>query len=147
MYDYAFSNFVLHWCKNKDKVFKEVNGILKKGGKFGFVAGTYIDPAEVMGPGMVSSEFLAALDERFFQVTMEEYIQHATNNGFEVLHSEESKHEWKFADVHKYIDTLRMHMHGDFDMSHFDVDAGKKFFGEGEITIPAPFGIAILKKK
>ena len=31
-------------------------------------------------------------------------------------------------------------------ISHFDVDAGTKIFGEGEITVTTPFGIAILKK-
>ena len=36
-YDVVFSNFVLHWCEDKDIVFKQVMRSLKEGGKFGFV--------------------------------------------------------------------------------------------------------------
>lgn len=36
MYDYIFSNFVLHYCENKDKVLEQVGTRLKQGGKFGF---------------------------------------------------------------------------------------------------------------
>ena len=35
-YDYVFSNYVLHWIKDKDLVFKQVSKALKKGGEFAF---------------------------------------------------------------------------------------------------------------
>ena len=35
-YDLVFSNHVIHWCKDKDLVFKQVHKSLKKGGKFAF---------------------------------------------------------------------------------------------------------------
>ena len=141
-YDTIFSNFVLHWCKNKDQIFEGIYRILKKGGKFGFTADTDTDVSKVaFTPEIVSSKFLAASKERLFGVSMDEYRHYATN--FEIL---QGNMEYKFPDVHKYIEALRMHTHGDFDMSHFNVDAAKRHFGEGDITFAVPYGTFVLKK-
>lgn len=145
-YDFIFSNFVLHWCTNKERVFQEAYRVLKKGGKFGFVAGTDVELAEVQfTPEIVSSEYLAAAKERVLLVTMDEYMHHASD--FEIEHAEESIYEWRFPDVHKYIDMLYMHAHGDFDMSHFNVEAARDHFGRGEITFGLPFGTFIASKQ
>ena len=147
-YDYVFSNFVLHWCKDKDQVFKEVHRVLKKGGKFGFVASVTTEASKKwLPPSAVSAEYLAAAKERHLAVPMDEYLKCATTHNLEILHSKVDYHEWKFADVHKYIDALFMHMNGEFDKSHFNAEAAQCHFGDGEIVMKAPFAIVIVKKK
>lgn len=149
-YDYIFSNFVLHWCKNKDQVFKEIYRVLKKGGKFGFMTGTptCTDPAGgwIPAPSVVSSEFLAAAHGRLHKISMDEYTKLASTHKLEIVHTEEMNHKWKFSNVHEYFDSLQMHMHGDFDSSHFNVVAAKRHFGEGELTIVMPFATIVVVK-
>jgi ubiquinone/menaquinone biosynthesis C-methylase UbiE len=45
-FDVVFSNSVLHWCEDKDKVFKQVAKRLQDGGKFGFVIPVDFDATE-----------------------------------------------------------------------------------------------------
>ena len=121
---------------------------MKKGGKFGFAASTYIDLSKVaFTPEIVSPEYMATSKERTVSLTMDEYICHATANNFEVLFAKERSHRWKYADAYKYIDALRMRMDGDFDMSHFDIDAVRHHFGDDEVSFSLPFGIALLQKR
>lgn len=144
-YDYIFSNFVLPWCRDKEKVFKEVHRVLKKGGKFAFSAGTCADPEDPVSL-FASPEYLAAMKETYLEVPLDEYIKYAAALDLETVYTKAGSHEWKFPGSQEYIDYLRMHMHGDFGMSHFNIDAVKQHFGEGEVTISMPFALAIVKK-
>lgn len=141
-YDCVFSNYMLQWCRNKDKVFKEVHRVLKKEGKFGFTTDTYFDTTKLITPETVSSEFLA-MSKDMVLLTMDEHIQCAVANSFKILLAEEAKNILKFADVNEYIQMLRMHSQGKFDMSHFNINAMKHHFGEGEITFTVPEGFFI----
>ena len=143
-YDVVFSNYVLHWCKDQDQVIKQVYRSLKRGGKFGFVADIYFDIVPTaFTSDMVSSEFEMAAKDNMHPISMSKYKQLLSSNDFDILHIEECKREWKFKDVHSYVQMLRMHTKGDFDMTHFNVDVMKEHYGEGEINIAVPFCIVV----
>ena len=60
-YDIVFSNYVLHWCMDKDLVFKQVSKCLKKGGKFVF---TLILNSNMGSEKMFSHEFFNSFQKR-----------------------------------------------------------------------------------
>lgn len=148
-YDMVYSNHVLHWCKDKNLVFDNVYKCLKQGGKFGFIAATYFDIIQTFftSSDMVTSEFIEFSLNKLFLLTLEEFNTLASQNNFKVLYMEEDTRDWIFEDVHKLIG---FHMvtqsHGKFDSTHFNVDAMKRHYGEGKITITLPFITAILCK-
>ena len=62
--------------------------------------------SQMLPPDTVSSEFLAAFQEMFQAVIMDEYIQHAVSNGFTILYSKERIGIQKCPDVNKYIEVI-----------------------------------------
>lgn len=143
----VYSNQVLHWCQDKDLVFKQVHRILKPGGKFGFLALTHWEfIPTVFTSDMVSPEFEKAARNMMRPLPMEEYKRLISTNNFEIVHLEQDKREWKFVDVHKLIETMRVDTFGEFDTTHFKVDVMKRHYGEGEIKIVIPFCIVVMCK-
>jgi SAM-dependent methyltransferase len=62
-FDVVFSNSVLHWCEDKDRVFKQIANRLQGGGKFGFVTPVDFDNTkQLLTPAnMFSPECLEAM--------------------------------------------------------------------------------------
>ena len=146
-YDVVFTNYVLHWCKDPDLVFKNVYRSLKSGGKFGFVVNVYFDVVPtIFTSDMVSSEIEEAFKGRMHPLTIDQYKNLLTTNNFEIVYAQESQREWKFTDVFNFIEILRAHTHGDFDMTHFNVDVMKQYHGEGEVKVITPFCMIVAHK-
>ena len=140
-YDVVFSNSVLHWCKDKDTLFEEVAKSLKKGGMFGFVTPADFDAEEQFytPANMVSRECRKVMVNDVHIVSSEKIRQLCSTNNFTVTYFHKHLREWVFKDVYKLIEFHMTHYKGQFDISHFNVEAMKKHYGEGEIIITIPY--------
>ena len=71
----------------------------------------------------------------------------ATKNGFELKFSKEQWHAWKFGNEQKLIEFYLTHLHkGAFDKEDFNIQAIKKYFGEGEIVLNIPYITVVAQK-
>jgi ubiquinone/menaquinone biosynthesis C-methylase UbiE len=145
-YDMVYSNYVLHWCEDKELVFKQVHKCLKPGGKFGFVASTYSDFTTLIPSDMISTEYKEATTTMYHPPTMDEFKRHLANNNFEILSVEEKEKKHNMGNVDKLIDAMMFHTHGKFDRTHFNVDALNRHFGEGDISFSVPSCVAVVSK-
>ena len=143
-YDVIFSNSVLHWCKDKDKVFKQVASSLKEGGMFGFVVPVNFSVAEhfCTPADMLSPECRLHIVNQAHIPTSDELVQLASNNGFTTLISTEHVREWKFGGFYKFIEFLMTH-HSVNDKD-FHVNNMKRHFGDGEIVFKMPYVTTVL---
>ena len=140
-YDVVFSNFVLHWCPDKNLIFKQVAKCLKNGGKFGFIiSGDFDIVSEMFLP-----EDLFSPECRQYCLTLlhllptNELLSLLIKNNFTLKFFKEYYREWRFADVHKLIEFYMIHMKGVFDKTHFNIEVFKKRYGEGEIVFKLPY--------
>ncbi len=92
-YDAVFSNSVLHWCEDKEKVFKQVFNSLKKGGKFGFVTPSDFDIAkEFCTPEDMATPECRQHMIRSSQVPSSDDLHNlALKSGFKTIHSKQHK--------------------------------------------------------
>ena len=148
-YDIVFSNSVLHWCPDKDRVFKEIAKSLKNGGKFGFVITANFD----LISALYSPEELFSPESRQYYIdqvhlsSTNQLLGLLITNNFTLKFFKEHVQEWRFTDVHGLIEFHMAHMKGAFDKTHFNIDAFKKYYGEGNIVIEMPYITVIANKK
>ena len=142
-----FSNSVLHWCKDKDAIFKKVMDSLKKGGKFGFVTPNNFDiveqfctPADVF-----SEEYREYFINHHHVPSTEDLRDIISENGFQITHMHEIIREWRFESVHKLIEFFRIHF-SKFDGRHYNVEAMKRRYGDGKIIFEIPYITIVLVK-
>ena len=147
-YDVVFSNNVLHWCQDKDHVFQQIAKSLKEGGKFGYVIvkdfsieEEFCTPAEMFAP-----EGRNHMIQMMPVPTSGELHNLASDNGFVTLHFKEHIHKWKFENFHKLIEFYMTHF-TKVKREHFNTEAMKRHFGEGEIVLKIPYTTIILKKQ
>lgn len=140
-YDIVFSNCVIHWCTDKDLVFKQVAKSLKSGGKFGFVITADFDVVSTLFPPeeLFSPECRQHLIDQIHLLPTNDLLSLLISNNFILKFFKEHLREWKFTDVHKLIEFHMTHMKGVFDKTHFNIEALKKFYGEEEIIIKVPY--------
>ena len=145
-FDVVFSNCVLHWCEDKDEVFKEVAKSLKKGGKFGYVIVNNFSVEKEFCPSsdMFSAECQEDLTKGWFPPTLDELHGLASDNGFETLYSKENIiREWRFENVYRLIEFYRTHWNK-CGVEHYNVEAMKRHYGEEEIVIKMPYTTVLL---
>ena len=144
-YDVVFSNFVLHWCEDKDIVFKQVMRSLKEGGKFGFVCSNFNVAEQFCTPGMLSVESREHIINATHIPSTEDIHKLIEANGFQVAYLHEHICEWKFDSVSKLIEFFMTH-YSEYGRHHYNADAMKKQYGDGEIVFKMPCTTAILVK-
>lgn len=144
-YDIVFSNSVLHWCENKERVFKQIKKSLKKGGKFGFVTPTNFSPAKQFctPADMVSAECRQGLINTTYIPSTEELQNIIGVTGFQITYMHEHIREWKFEGVSKLIEFLMTH-YNEYGRQHYNAEAMKRRYGDGEIVINIPYTTATL---
>lgn len=132
---------MLHWCTDKDLVFKQVAKSLKSGGKFGFVvtvdfdiASTMYSPAELFSP-----ECRQYLINQVHLPSANELLNLTIRNNFNLKFFKEHLREWRFADVYKLVEFHMTHLRGAFDETHFNIEAMKQYYGEEEIVVKMPY--------
>ena len=140
-YDIVFSNSVLHWCIDKDRVFKQVAKSLKSGGRFGFVVTADFNITTTMysPKDLFSPECRQYLINQVHLPSINELLHLLINNNFNLKFFNEHLREWRFTDVNKLIEFHMTHLKGVFDETHFNTEAFMKFYGEGDIVVKMPY--------
>ena len=145
-FDFVVSFYALHWCKDKDSVVKQVAAILKPGGKFG-VVGINIDNSKYLSPAeMFSEAYRAHHMEACTPISPSEVREIASRNNFKVLFLKEFVREEKFEGVKEVVEQHMMHALGEYDETHFNVEAMKRHYGEGEVTVNKEMISFVLEK-
>ena len=130
-YDLVFSNHVIHWCKDKDLVFKQVHKSLKKGGKFAFTCMLSTTLLDIASEDTHSKEFLQAIKSIIHIISEDKYREVAESTGFVISQCGIIKKDVIFKDVETLIKSYTIHFK--FDASHFNTEALENKFGKGEI--------------
>ena len=152
-YDIIYSSNVLHWCKDKDLVFKQISKTLKIGGQLGIiVTGTKdYNIGEIL---FQPTDLL--LDPAHRQHMMDQIhpfsprliTNLATSHGFEIMYLNEHWQKWKFEDIQKLIKfyLTNWKYQGVFAENDFDLGAIEKHFRGREIVVNIPYITAVAKK-
>ena len=120
--DIVFSNYVLHWIKDKESVFKKVYQNLKPGGRFAFIAPLVKSFPQIlrqlcdlMGPD-ISKDIM----ESHYFVSFEAYKEMAVQCGFLVKFKEGCDKVMTFLNIEALVDWWFATTHGVFDPTLID---------------------------
>ena len=117
-YDLIFANYVLHWIKDKESLFENVQRNLKPGGRFAFtvpekLASWQVQLSDLMGPDISRR----IKEETYSFVPFEEYEKMAKRYGFSVdfkvirdtmsFQNIKTMMDWWFA-ANSYVDDLEL---------------------------------------
>ena len=93
---------------------------------------------------MFLAEFNEHVHNNLYVTSLPVYEKAASAHGFEIVHLEKQDCEFNFSNLHGLIE---FHMtHNKCGKEHFDVEAMKKVYGEGEITLHIPL-ISVIAQK
>ena len=148
-YDLIFSNYVLHWVKNKEIVFQQAKKYLKKDGVLAFAMPTKQKNSEDVEATKktLSQEFREDLQMNYHYMDSTDLHTFASTYGFEIQHFSIEKTNFTFESVHNIVDFLRANSPGKlFDESHFDIEAMKEYYCGNLYVFSNPILIAVLKK-
>ena len=145
-YDVIFSNEVLHWVKDLDCVFHKAYTILNEGGKFAFNIVSSIENFYGV-PEIYSEEFLKHMLDNFFCRNDADIQLLTSKYNFEQTYMELRSNKHVFPNASSLIEYKMGVTHGKFDASHFNVEAVRNYYGDGEILIELPLLAVILVKK
>ena len=143
-YDLIFSNHVIHWCMDKDLVFKQVHKSLKKGGKFAFTCMLSAKLADIVSEGTHSKEAIQASRDTIYLTSVSKFKQIAESNSFIVNQCGTMQKDYIYKDVEALIISYKIHFK--LDETHFNYEALKKKFGQGEIKIEEQVVYFVLTK-
>ena len=137
-YDTVFSNYVLHWIKDKKAVFEIVYQNLKPGGCFAFSAPLSLPPflgqlCDLMGP-----DTSKRIKEFWHFVSFEAYEEMAVQCGFSLKFKggHDTSRVMKFQNIEAVMDMWRAATHGVFDPTQIDAVTLNSFVkGFGDKTI------------
>lgn len=145
-YDLIFSNYMLHWCKDKEKVFEQAYKSLKPGGTFAFVCVTtdmniHFTPKEMFSPEF-SDDFLSKMVTPSFNACR----AYATAHKFRILFEMERSRDRVHQDVQDLIKFYMLHSHGRYDETHFNSEVMEQHYGSSNIRLNDTFAYFILCK-
>ena len=142
-----FSNSVLHWCEDKDTVFKKVLKSLKEGGKFGFVIPNNFDIVEQFctPANMFSEEYREYFIRQYHIPSTEDLHDIISENGFQITHMHEMIRKWSFEGVNKLVEFFWTTF-SKFDRHHYNIEAMKQHYGDGKIVFEVPYTTVVLVK-
>lgn len=146
-YDSIFSNYVLHWVRDKDLTFKQVSGVLKKGGKFAFVCTISSQLVDIMSEDTHSRTFIRRAKECIHFTSPDEFNQLAISNGFAVNKWEQFVTQFDFNDASDLKSCYMTHFHELDATAHIDSEALSKKFGHGKIELQMKSVLFLLTKK
>lgn len=145
-FDIIFSSYVLHWCKDINAVLKESASKMKRGGKFGFVAIRGYTNELLVPENMFSQEFRAAFISNIHPINQDELQQFASDNNFTIKYLKEHSLDREFGSVSELIEYYITHFQGRYGETHFNAEAMKKHYGEGNFCIKIDLVTALLEK-
>ena len=144
-YDLIFSNFVIHWIKNKEAIFQQAQGILKPGGYLAFVgltqSHTAFPPQDV-----ISKTFQDDILNSLYDVRIEEMDHFAKVYDFEATSIRFDKAHFDCKSLQGIIDFFKTHSPSKmYDESHFNMERMKEHFKD-KFVVSVPLIIGIYKK-
>ena len=134
-YDTVFSNYVLHWVRDKDLAFKQVSGVLKKGGRFAFQCAISSQMMDILSEDTHSKTFIHRAKESVHFTSPDKFNQLAISNGFAVNKWEQFVTQFDYNDADDLIDSYMTHFHKLDARTHIDSEALLKKFGHGKIKL------------
>ncbi len=122
-FDMVFSNHVLHWCKDKDLVLKQVSQCLKKGGMFAFVSvHSCASLIEMLSRSTEGKDLMRGFRNKLHHISDVDFKDIAISNGFVVDYWNTEIQEYIIKDGDAFIDFLRTHFQFDeFGSSLIDI--------------------------
>ena len=145
-FDIVFSSYVLQWCKDINAVLKESAAKMKQGGKFGFVAITGNTKKFLSPENMFSQEFRAAFTSNIHPIDQDELQQLASSNNFTIKYLRGHTLDREFGGVSDLIEYYMTHFQGRYGKTHFNAEAMKRHYGEGNFCIKIDIVTALLEK-
>jgi ubiquinone/menaquinone biosynthesis C-methylase UbiE len=137
-FDAVFSNYVLHWCKDKERIFEQVAKRCQRGGKFAFTTAADYDAADRFTPAnMFTPEGREALINYVHVPSSIKIEKLLSENNFVIVKLEKLKVQWVFDNVEKLIEFYMTH-YKDQKRENFKVEAMKHHYGDGRIPITIP---------
>ena len=115
----------------------------EKGGKFVF---TLILNSNMGSEKMFSREFFNSFLERLPPYSTDEYLDIASAHNLEKTYLYEKEYRQDMQDVSSLIEFYKIHTRGDFDDTHFNVEAMRNYYGEGRLALTSPSLHCILTK-
>lgn len=144
-YDLIYCNYVLHWVKNNETIFRDTVKILKKDGRFSFIVLDTITQETIdKDLGWASKEFQQGYVSRLHGLSVRDVERLAATYNFKVDYVAVGAYALKFKNADEYIEGYLVH--GGLDRKMFNEEDIKEFYGPGEINLSIPTTVAILRK-
>ena len=144
-YDLIFSNFVLHWVKNKEAVFQQAQNILKHGGLLAICGPIETDKYFPPGENMISKEFIEDTLKNMFAIDIEDIDCYVTKYGFETDYFGKDVAHFDCESAEGIIQCYMTHSPNKlYDISHFNLENIKEHFGD-QFIISARVVLAIYR--
>ena len=147
-YDVLFSNFVLHWVKDKEAVFQKAQAILNPGGRIALCASYQnVDQNIPFPPGdIVSQEFKDDTWKHLYLINLKDIDSFATSCGFEKEYHHTEIAEFDCKTLEGVLNFYMMHSPGKItDISHFNLEKMRHFFKDNYV-IQVPQVTVVYKK-
>lgn len=150
-YDMVFCSNVIHWIKDKEKVFDRVYKNLRPGGKFGFIAMHNSEEQDELAMEVIklgsSQEVLDKLKGSLYYEPLEYYKKLAADYNFEITHEAVNEASYPFEGIDEFIEFLYGTLQGQFDKTSSNLEEIRKRYRPGDIiNWPSPYLTLILTK-
>ena len=126
-YDIIFCHLVLHWIKDKQKVFLNTYNALKNGGKVALQYGDHKTPYISHAYKILNPENEERLSEMTFREPRSEVEKYCTSVGFVILKSCDFQLQCAFENIDALLKWLWSTSHGVFDLSLVTEERLQKF--------------------
>ena len=143
-YDLVFSNAVIHWISDKQRLLKHVYNNLCTGGHFAFTTpnGFFPNPAvgiklfdELVHPNFLHQMF----HEKMILLSCSEYRNIATAAGFKNMFTTVKSIDLQWSSLDSYVDSMYGWFQGEFDPKQFDKDKFDEIKQQhGDVPVVAP---------
>ena len=148
-YDAVYSNYVLHWVKDKEAVFKNVYRNLKNGCRFGLAYPEILSPTLKQLCELMDHQHERIVKEKFAFEPHSVYERIAHSVGFTTEWIQFTSREHSYPNVDTLIQWWFAVTHGAFSPDFVEQTAMEKFkakYGDKPVKFDEPVVLAVLKK-
>ena len=131
-YDIIFSNHAIHYCPDKNALFKQFEAKIKKGGKLGYIACLDDEAKRINSLPELYGEKFRDISKNWYHcsTSRDDFKQLTTANSFKIDHSEILLVKFHYKNVMDLVDSHKTHVRGEFGDSEFNIDAMRSHYGD-----------------